>query len=142
MLVVILSLIIGLQTALGQTYSLRNFKAIDGLPKTDQVLLPYGFSRQAYLVMKEAMTNAFANAQARNVSFSLRGVKDGFELELEDDGLGFLVHETTAPHGLSNMRLRTSWIQSTSRIESKLNGGTVVRLKFPDFKTQEYGKRK
>jgi signal transduction histidine kinase len=98
--------------------------------------LPYGFSREANLIMKEAMTNAFNHSQATNVSFTLKKSEEGFEMELKDDGIGFSVETLNKTNGLLNMRTRSGRIKSEIRIDSMVNRGTEVHLVFPEFKTQ------
>ncbi len=46
----------------------------------EKIKLPYGFSREANLIFKEAMTNAFKYSEAKNVSL---------QLKRSDDNLGF-----------------------------------------------------
>jgi ligand-binding sensor domain-containing protein len=102
----------------------------------EKIVLPYGFSREANLIMKEAMTNAFNHSQSANVSFALRKTDEGFEMELKDDGVGFPYDELTKTNGLSNMRVRAIRIKSKLIIESHIGRGTLVQLLFPEFKTQ------
>ncbi len=112
-----------------------HFRAYNELK--EKIQLPYGFSREANLIMKEAMTNAFNHSQAKNISFTLRRVSDGFEMELKDDGIGFLPEELDKTNGLSNMRARSGRIKSEIKINSQTNNGTEVHLIFPEFKTQQ-----
>jgi signal transduction histidine kinase len=111
-----------------------HFRAYNELKESVQ--LPYGFSREANLIIKEAMTNAFNHSQAKNVSFTLKRSMDGFEMELKDDGIGFSPEELAKTNGLANMRTRSGRIKSTIKIDSQVNSGTVVHLVFPEFKTQ------
>jgi signal transduction histidine kinase len=111
-----------------------HFRAYNELK--EKVQLPYGFSREANLIMKEAMTNAFNHSQAKNVSFTLKRISDGFEMELKDDGIGFSPEELDKTNGLANMRTRSSRIKSDINLISETNKGTEVHLVFPEFKTQ------
>jgi len=101
-----------------------------------KVQLPYGFSREANLIMKEAMTNAFNHSQATNVSFTLKKSDEGFEMELKDDGVGFSPEALNKTNGLLNMRTRSGRIKSEIKISSLVNKGTEVHLVIPEFKTQ------
>lgn len=95
----------------------------------EKIKVPYGFCREANLIFKEAMTNAFNHSKANNVSFYLRKSEVGFELLLEDDGQGFSFNELEKPNGLRNMRSRAERIRSILRINSKRNGGgTTISL--------------
>jgi signal transduction histidine kinase len=110
------------------------FRAYNEL--NEKVRLPYGFSREANLIIKEAMTNTFNHSNAKNVSFSLKKTSDGYSMELKDDGKGFSLNGTTRSNGLGNMSVRAARIKSTVKIESEENKGTEIHLLIPEFKTQ------
>lgn len=111
-----------------------NFRAFNELKQ--KVKLPYGFSREANLIIKEAMTNAFNHSQAKNVSFSLKATNEGLEMQLADDGRGFEMEKVSQTNGLNNMQSRASRIKSKIAITSHPGQGTEIRLIFPDLKTQ------
>ncbi|NJN42518.1 MAG: hypothetical protein HC811_10135 [Flammeovirgaceae bacterium] len=117
-----------------------NFRAHNELHSS--VPVPYGFSREANLIFKEAMTNAFNHSGAKNVNFSLRKKEDHFEFTLTDDGAGFEVDSLERVSGLKNMRARAKRIQSTYSIESDATkGGTTVRLLFQQLNQTKHGRR-
>jgi ligand-binding sensor domain-containing protein/signal transduction histidine kinase len=101
--------------------------------------LPYGFSREANLIFKEAMTNAFKYALASNVSLTLVRVDDNFEMSFEDDGIGFYPGELEKSNGLKNIRERADRIKALLRIQSVKNKGTRIVLNFKLNKTLKYG---
>ncbi|WP_276370256.1 sensor histidine kinase [Chryseolinea sp. H1M3-3] len=106
----------------------------------DPVKLPYGFCRQANLIFKEVMTNAFKYSQALNVTLSLkRDDADGFEMSFEDDGIGFYTGEIQKSNGLQNIRERADRINAYLRIQSEKNCGTKIFLSFKPTKTLKYG---
>ncbi|MBS1680114.1 MAG: hypothetical protein JST48_00230 [Bacteroidetes bacterium] len=111
-----------------------HFRAYNELK--EKVKLPYGFSREANLIIKEAMTNAFNHSNSSNVSFTLQKTDDGYAMELKDDGKGFLINEVN-PNGIGNMNVRSARIKSKVTIESGPNRGTRVQLLIPEFKTQK-----
>jgi signal transduction histidine kinase/ligand-binding sensor domain-containing protein len=114
------------------------FRAINNV--RDPVRLPYGFSREANLIFKEAMTNAFKYSKAENVTFSLKPVHDGFEMCLEDDGIGFNQDvRAESDGGLKNIRERAERINVGLGIESAENKGTKVYIQFAKTKTLQYG---
>jgi ligand-binding sensor domain-containing protein/signal transduction histidine kinase len=115
-----------------------SFRAINKV--MDDQKLPYGFSREANLIFKEAMTNAFKSSCARNVTLSLEKDEHGnFELSLEDDGVGFNPGEVENSNGLKNIRERANRINSLLRIHSVKNEGTKIVLSFTLTKTKKYG---
>lgn len=102
----------------------------------EKVRLPYGFSREANLIIKEAMTNSFNHSEAKNVSFTLKKTADGYAMDLKDDGKGFSVNGTVRSNGLGNMNVRAARIKSIVKVESQENIGTEIHLLIPEFKTQ------
>ncbi|MEJ1237800.1 two-component regulator propeller domain-containing protein [Chryseolinea sp. T2] len=115
-----------------------NFRAFNGV--REKIRLPYGFSRQANLIFKEAMTNAFKYSEANNISFSLRRDSgDGFEICLEDDGVGFSPDQLQKSNGLQNIRDRANRINAVLRIHSEKHQGTKIILNFALNKTVKYG---
>src|SRR5690606_41103189 len=66
----------------------------------DSVKLPNGYSREANLIFKEAMTNAFKYSKAQNVTLTLRSEGDAYQIEFEDDGVGFRVEDQKMSNGL------------------------------------------
>jgi signal transduction histidine kinase len=101
--------------------------------------LPYGFSREANLIFKEAMTNTFKYARATNVSLTLTRVGDSFEMSFEDDGIGFFTGEIEKFNGLKNIRERADRIKAILRIQSNKHKGTRIVLNFKLNKTLKYG---
>ncbi|MEO8474685.1 MAG: two-component regulator propeller domain-containing protein [Chryseolinea sp.] len=115
-----------------------NFRAFNEV--REKVRLPYGFSRQANLIFKEAMTNAFKSSEAHNVSFSLkRDDNNGYELGLEDDGVGFFPEQLEKSNGLQNIRERANRINALLRITSVKQEGSKIVLNFTLNKTIKYG---
>ncbi len=108
------------------------FRAFNEVKET--VRIPYGFSREVNLIIKEAMTNAFNHSQAGNVSFTLRQDEHEYEMKLEDDGVGFVL-ENVERNGIRNMQARAGRMDSTLRIQTDPDQGTVIRIQFPKTKT-------
>lgn len=113
------------------------FRAFDEVK--ERVKLPPGFSREANLIFKEAMTNSFKYSDARNVTLSLKHRGDGYEMSLEDDGVGFAMDEATKRSGIKNISERADKIGSVLRISSIRDKGTKIVLNFNLTKTSAYG---
>ena len=102
--------------------------------------MPYGFCRQANLIFKEAMTNAFKYSQAKNVALTLKQTDtDDFEMIFEDDGIGFYTGDIQKMNGLQNIRERADRIKALLRIHSEKNVGTKIILNFKLTKILKYG---
>ena len=95
----------------------------------EMVKLPYGFSREANLIFKEAMTNAFKHSQAKNVMLSISKSQSDYTLTLTDDGIGFSYASITM-NGLKNIRGRAEKINARLMIDGAPHEGTTVILSF------------
>lgn len=105
----------------------------------ERVKLPNGYSREANLIFKEAMTNAFKHSKARNVSLTLRQDGEAYQMEFEDDGVGFCIEEKIGSNGLRNIRDRAERIGALLRINSKEEQGVRITLEFKLTKSTKYG---
>lgn len=114
-----------------------NFRAYNEV--REKIKLPYGFGREANLIFKEVMTNAFKYAGARNVTLMLVRADNAFEMSFEDDGIGFCATDLELSNGLKNIRERADRIMAILRIHSVENEGTRIVLKFEINKTLKYG---
>ncbi len=114
-----------------------NFRAFNEVK--EKIKLPYGFSREANLIFKEAMTNAFKYSLACNVTLSLARQNDEFSMSFEDDGIGFSTGEIQKTNGLKNIRDRADRIHAILRIHSGKKQGTKIVLQFKLNKTLKYG---
>ncbi len=92
--------------------------------------LPYGFSREANLIFKEAMTNTFKASQAKNASFSLMPYENGFEFRFEDDGVGFNAGNSPAMGGMKNIFDRAEKLKAKLSVNSSVGNGTKISLIF------------
>ena len=114
-----------------------NFRAFNEVK--EKIHVAYGFSREANLIFKEAMTNSFNHSKAKNVSFTLRVEGDQFVMELEDDGCGFVVDEIEKLNGIKNMRSRAERMHATVSMKSNPGSGTLISLLFSTIKSKQHG---
>ena len=114
-----------------------NFRAFNEVKEV--VKVPYGFSREANLIFKEGMANAFNHSEAKNVSFLVKQVGEEYEMKLEDDGKGFNTQAVDKPNGLKNMQTRSKRINANLKIESTDSRGTIISLKFKSVKSRKHG---
>ena len=105
------------------------YRALNSVGK--EVKIPYGFSREANLVFKEAMTNTFNHSEAKNVTFTLKEVDDMYEMKLVDDGKGFDNDTMEKMNGLKNMRTRAERIGGILYIHSRAGAGAEISLLLP-----------
>jgi signal transduction histidine kinase len=88
-----------------------------------------------FRILQESLTNASKHSQARRVRISLQcnlGEGGKCTLEVEDDGIGFLVNDIRpSAHGLAGMRQRVEPRGGSLIIRSAHNKGTLLRATVP-----------
>jgi ligand-binding sensor domain-containing protein/signal transduction histidine kinase len=97
----------------------------------ENVRIPYGFSREANLIFKEAMTNTFNHSGAKNVTFTMKLEEDAYVMKLSDDGKGFDKKTLEKMNGLKNMRTRAERIGGILYIQSYAGAGAEISLLLP-----------
>ncbi len=100
-----------------------------------EVDVPEAMVAPVYHIAQEALNNALKHAKAAKITVHLRGGGDCFELEIQDDGVGF-EPETAAQGGgmgLGNMRERARQLGGELQIDARPDMGTRVCLRVPVF---------
>lgn len=85
----------------------------------------------AFMIVREALANALKHAHAQRLHVSLSQHCDGFELRVDDDGVGIADDRRDARPGhlgMVGMRERAVSIGAILSVERRLSGGTTVRL--------------
>lgn len=87
-------------------------------------------STTLYRIFESAMSNVVMHSKATEVRISLHNVGNELELEISDNGVGFLYNELMehTSHGLMLMRERTSLLDGKMFIVSEPGEGTIVRI--------------
>ncbi len=92
----------------------------------------------AFMVAREALTNALKHAKARRVHVGLVSHGQDIELRIDDDGVGIAEgsRQGVPGHlGLVGMRERAASIGGSFTVERRLSGGTSVRLVWKEKKS-------
>ncbi|MBX3335740.1 MAG: PAS domain S-box protein [Nitrospira sp.] len=87
-----------------------------------------------YRVLQESLQNVTKHAKAANILVRLQPSRNGVELSIQDDGLGFNQSgEATQPRGLglTSMAERVKTLHGTFRIESTVGFGTEIYAWIP-----------
>jgi ligand-binding sensor domain-containing protein/signal transduction histidine kinase len=105
-----------------------------------QISLPPEMRHNVFLIVKEALTNSFKHAAAREVHVQAKASADALEITVQDDGRGF---QTQGPspkpgkhHGLGNMQRRTQAIGGVLTVEAAPGKGTKIKLVVPLCKSK------
>jgi len=94
--------------------------------------LPAEVQVAVYRICQEGLSNIAKHARANLVRLDLRLTPDGLELQLNDDGHGFITSELTPSghYGLSMMRERAGAVGAMLTITSKPGQGTQIILRW------------
>ncbi len=90
--------------------------------------LPSALQLGIYRIAQEALNNVLKHASASEVSLHLSRDGQRVEMEIEDNGNGFNVNDSSAGMGLQSMRERAEALGGVLRITSKIGAGTSVQL--------------
>jgi two-component system nitrate/nitrite sensor histidine kinase NarX len=88
---------------------------------------------QIIRIVQEALNNVRKHANAKNVWVSLSQKEQDLILEVRDDGCGFEPKDipSTSRYGLQGMRERTDLIGADFQVISRVNEGTIIRIRLP-----------
>jgi signal transduction histidine kinase len=100
--------------------------------------LDMGKQGVVFYIVDEAVNNAVKHAEAQHVWVRLKSEDDIFQMEIEDDGVGFNVGSVDQDYaqrgslGMVNMRERTELINGILTIESAEGAGTLITVTVPE----------
>jgi signal transduction histidine kinase len=86
--------------------------------------------KNLYLFFKEATNNAAKHSDAKNISVRIFQKDHYVEMTIKDNGKGFDTSQTFHGNGMSSLKKRADELGGYLNIQSKINEGTVVKLKF------------
>ncbi|MCY7423219.1 MAG: histidine kinase [Chitinophagaceae bacterium] len=84
-----------------------------------------------YRITQELINNVLKHAGARHVSLQIGQRDEKIILMIEDDGVGFNVHEHKDGYGLHNLYARTNLMAGIMTIDSQPGKGTSVLIEIP-----------
>jgi PAS domain S-box-containing protein len=84
-----------------------------------------------YRITQEQLRNIFKYANAKHVSVDLHADEDNLIITINDDGVGFDIHEVKKGIGLSNMRRRAELFSGKMEITSSKGNGCSMAIKIP-----------
>ncbi len=90
--------------------------------------IPDVIEATSYFILAEALTNVTKHSQARRATVKVFLERGSLDLELRDDGIGGARADGS---GLMGLRDRVTALDGTLRVESPLDGGTVIAACIP-----------
>jgi ligand-binding sensor domain-containing protein/signal transduction histidine kinase len=100
------------------------------VPEPGQKLGP-DFRRHAYLIFKEAVSNAARHSGCGKIEVALDVGQGGLFLRVQDDGRGFDPSSKSEGHGLQTMLHRASELGGRAEIVSRPGNGTALSVHVP-----------
>jgi signal transduction histidine kinase len=119
----------GMMTHLQQTNGLSTDIQLD-LPR-----LPIEIRYQIYCMIQEGITNIQKHADASHVMLRTEVDAAAIVIELQDDGQGFDLAQTTSGFGLQGMQERLHLVGGSLQIQTMIGQGTLLRLSIPHTAT-------
>jgi signal transduction histidine kinase len=99
--------------------------------------IPDELKSTIYRIMQEACNNIAKHSKATRVLVRLRDDGDSIDLEIEDNGEGFIIGNTVSTEsvpkgfGLTSMRERAELSAGVFSLQSNIGQGTAVRVRWP-----------
>jgi signal transduction histidine kinase len=111
----------------------RTGLACAALVPAEDVVLDPDRALALYRILQEALTNVTRHAQATHVDIRLRSVGGELDLEIQDNGRGFIPgpFAGTKALGLLGMRERAALLGGSVDVSSEPGKGTTVRVRVP-----------
>ena len=114
--------------------------ALNFMNRAPDFHLAAGREVDVYHVVQEALANVCRHAQAKHARITLDRMPAGYEITIEDDGVGIgaaaRVWEESGHYGTAIMRERAQRLGGDVVTEPAAGAGTRVRLRFPAIEPQ------
>lgn len=116
--------------ALAEPHETRYRVSID--PSVNRKLRPEQ-GLHVFSIVKEAMSNSLRHGHATRATITMRSVKDGLRLTIQDNGVGFDpgLLKRGVGRGLTNMTSRAARLGGRFEVLSKPHRGTKITLELP-----------
>lgn len=130
----------GVLTKFGLTTALEDLR--DTLEDSNQIeveFVSHGLKNRLHLdleiaiyrIIQELISNILKYANASEISIQLLKSKNGLNIMVEDNGIGFEINNITPGMGLKNIESRVDAFDGSLQIDSKLGAGTTITIDIP-----------
>ena len=95
------------------------------------------FQIETYRVIQEIVSNTLKHANATHLTIQLVKYPDSFNIDIEDNGKGFIVDTQKSGIGIQNIKKRIEALNGEITIESSPDGPTTYMIEVPQITTEE-----
>ncbi len=112
---------------------------VDGIDNLSDVRLPMTYRQHIFLMFKEAINNSIKYASCKNINLNVEVNNNNLVVSLNDDGVGFDMHNTKMGNGIINIKKRAKQVNGEVFIDSSPKKGTSIKFssKFSKFRFME-----
>ena len=126
---------------MSETFLDRTGVALEFANRVGALDLPVGREVQVFHIVQEALANVCKHAHARRARLTLERKEAGYEIVVDDDGVGMTVDPSgergeSGHFGIAIMRERAFRLGGELTLDSAPGSGTRVRLYFPAMEPQ------
>lgn len=99
--------------------------------RLETLVLPLECRKNVFMICKEALHNIAKYAKATEASLVLRASKQGIDVLIQDNGVGFDTTAEQSGNGLLSMKVRAGAIGASLKVTSQNGKGTSILLQVP-----------
>jgi signal transduction histidine kinase len=114
---------------------IKDFQRSTNLSPRVNLIIPKAINANVktaiYRIIQEALTNICKYANATNIEVRLQAYSDELQLNIKDNGKGFIQSQTTSGFGLQGMRERTLALDGHFEIVTAPDQGCQILATFP-----------
>lgn len=131
----------GVLSKFGLTAALEDLKeTLEGSNQIEVEFVAYGLDDRLdneieitiYRIVQELVSNVLKYAQAKNITIQLMNSKNGLNVIVEDDGVGFDINaDKEFGMGFKNIASRVDALDGKLNIDSTINKGTTISIDIP-----------
>lgn len=90
-----------------------------------------------FRIVQEALNNIIKHAEATEIMIELFFTEDALELQIKDNGKGFIKEKLQSGNGFINMQNRARSLNGICEINSQPGTGTSITIKIPLYEQEK-----
>ncbi len=86
-----------------------------------------------FRIVQESLANIMKHAEATQIHFNLHYTQTNMQIEIVDNGVGFIPSEKSDSNGIKNITSRAKLLDGVAEFISVPGKGTIVKVKIPIY---------